>query len=247
MLDLMHDGEPYGHLTNNGVPMTVAELARTVGESPAKVKKWLKELEDKRVLSRTAEGVIYSRRMVRDEEIRRKRAEGGAASLDNPNVPRPKSAPQGHLEGLYDEHQEGPREGYPSSETPSSENQHVFHQNSFKKESAPRTSQNGESEFKNGSDEPSEGRPSGDPSGGPLHLHSAYIHVDSLPSSNARASRISIKNGGAPHPSEGPVARVLRDDEDRQEWVSESGRHWVRVCGVADDKGQWEGGGRGDR
>jgi hypothetical protein len=77
MLCLMHEGDPYGHLTYQGEKVEATELARLAGESPPAVKRWLKELEAKRVFSRTSEGVIYSRRMVRDEVLREKRAEIG--------------------------------------------------------------------------------------------------------------------------------------------------------------------------
>lgn len=90
MMDLMHDGEPYGHLTAGGVPITPAQLARIVGMPLPKIKTWMGELEERKVFSRTDSGVIYSRRMVRDEATRAARAAGGSKSLDHPNVPRPK-------------------------------------------------------------------------------------------------------------------------------------------------------------
>lgn len=99
MIDLTHDGEPYGHLTAGGVAITPGDLARMVGASPAKVKQWIKELDDRKVFSRTPEGVIYSRRMVRDERKRTVRAAGGLRSLENPNVPRPKDT---HKDGRKD-------------------------------------------------------------------------------------------------------------------------------------------------
>lgn len=77
MLDLMHDGEPYGHLTAGGQPITVETLARMVGEPAKDVRRWVQELEDRRVFSRTDDGVIYSRRLVRDQHIRTVRAEAG--------------------------------------------------------------------------------------------------------------------------------------------------------------------------
>jgi hypothetical protein len=72
MLCEMHTGEPYGHLTTTtGLAIKTAdELARIVGEKPADVRKWLADLEKHGVFSRTAEGVIFSRKMVRDEEGR---------------------------------------------------------------------------------------------------------------------------------------------------------------------------------
>lgn len=79
MLCLMHEGEPYGHLTAKGRPMQPAQLARLIGESPAAVKRWLNELIDNEVCSSTDDGIIFSRRMVRDEQVREARAAGGVA------------------------------------------------------------------------------------------------------------------------------------------------------------------------
>ena len=106
MLCLMHDGDPYGHLRIGQSNISSEQLARMVGCKLGDVARWLKELETANVFSRTKAGTIYSRRMVRDEDRREKRAAGGAASLKNPNVPRPKG-----------------EEGYPSdhpSRSPSS-------------------------------------------------------------------------------------------------------------------------------
>lgn len=90
MLALMHEGLPYGHLTVGGEAVTDLQLARMVGETPARVRKLLKELEAHGVFSRTDSGVMFSRRMVRDEHHRNVRAAGGVKSLQHPNVPRPK-------------------------------------------------------------------------------------------------------------------------------------------------------------
>jgi hypothetical protein len=83
MLCLMHDGEPYGHLTYEGEPITPVDLARLVGDSVASVKRWLGELSAKKVYSTTDDGVIFSRRMVRDEDLRERRASGGAAGAEH--------------------------------------------------------------------------------------------------------------------------------------------------------------------
>ena len=92
MQNAMHWGEPYGYLTNASGEdrSSVSQIARLVGERPAVVKELLEELESENVFSRTESGVIYCRRMVRDEYKRRVRGAGGAKSLDNPNVPQPK-------------------------------------------------------------------------------------------------------------------------------------------------------------
>lgn len=79
MLNFMHFAIPRGWLvTAAGKTIGPEQLARLVGESPAIVKKLLGELEDNGVFSRTDSGIIYSRRMVRDEHIMNVRAASGA-------------------------------------------------------------------------------------------------------------------------------------------------------------------------
>jgi hypothetical protein len=102
MLCYMHQGTPYGHLTLPAVsedgskdilrPILPPVLARMVGGTSEDVGLLVAELEHAGVFSRTAEGVIFSRRMVQDEKLRETRASGGANSLNNPNVPRPKDS-----------------------------------------------------------------------------------------------------------------------------------------------------------
>lgn len=88
MLCFAHQGEPYGHLRRNGRDISVPELARMVGDSSRAVARLLRELEENNVFSRTTSGTIYSRRQVRDEALRERRAAGGPLSLDHPNVPK---------------------------------------------------------------------------------------------------------------------------------------------------------------
>jgi hypothetical protein len=77
MICLMHDGTPYGHLRVGGKVILTANLARIVGATLHDVEGWLQELRDAQVYSKDNHGAIYSRRMIRDEEIRIKRAAGG--------------------------------------------------------------------------------------------------------------------------------------------------------------------------
>lgn len=79
LMCIMHEADEYGTLTVNGKAMTLQQIARMVGESPAILKKIMDELEDAGVFSRATDGSIYSRRMTRDEEIREARAAGGEA------------------------------------------------------------------------------------------------------------------------------------------------------------------------
>lgn len=83
---VMHDCEPYGHLTDkSGAPMAEDAAAQLCGVERRDYRKLLAELETKGVPSRTAEGVLYSRRMVRDERLRITRAEAGSKG-GNPNL-----------------------------------------------------------------------------------------------------------------------------------------------------------------
>jgi hypothetical protein len=66
MLSLMHEAEPYGHLLINGVAPEPESLAKIFGNTAKETRKWLAELESAGVFSRTDDGTIYSRRMVRD-------------------------------------------------------------------------------------------------------------------------------------------------------------------------------------
>lgn len=77
MLSLMHQAEPYGHLVLNGLPIDDAALGRMVGATPSKVRRLIEELERSGTASRRADGALYSRRMVRDEQLRNERAEFG--------------------------------------------------------------------------------------------------------------------------------------------------------------------------
>jgi hypothetical protein len=111
MLCIMHQGTPYGHLTLPATgedgrkdvlrPILPHILARMVGTSTEDVQRLLEELESAGVFSRSEDGIIYSRRMVKDERLRESRANGGIQSLNNPNVPRPRDDRKDTLEGSF--------------------------------------------------------------------------------------------------------------------------------------------------
>jgi hypothetical protein len=67
LLCLCHEGEPRGYLTIGGRAPSVGEIAKLVGAHHHQVVKLLDELERRGVFSRTELGLIYSRRIVRDE------------------------------------------------------------------------------------------------------------------------------------------------------------------------------------
>ena len=77
MLSIMHQGSEYGYLKVNGQAISPPSLARVIGATVEETQGWLNELEHVGVFSRTDDGVIYSRRMVKDEALREIRANGG--------------------------------------------------------------------------------------------------------------------------------------------------------------------------
>lgn len=83
MMCVMHQAEPYGHLVLNGKPIDRAQLGRMVGASDKDVRRWLGELSGAGVHSEDADGRIYSRRMIRDEQLRVVRAAGGQAGAEH--------------------------------------------------------------------------------------------------------------------------------------------------------------------
>lgn len=66
MLCIAHNGTPRGHVTINGQAVAPKRLATLAGIVEKECTKLLAELEEAGVFSRTEDGTIYSRRMVRD-------------------------------------------------------------------------------------------------------------------------------------------------------------------------------------
>lgn len=86
---LMHECRPYGHLTGpNGKAKLDEKSAEQCGVKLVVYRKLLAEIEANGVLSRTPDGVIYSRRMVRDRakaDTDRANGKGGG----NPRLAEP--------------------------------------------------------------------------------------------------------------------------------------------------------------
>lgn len=76
MICFMHEGSPYGYLKVGDKVILADNLHRMVGETLEVVEGWLNELQLAGVFD-VDNGVICSRRMIRDEELRQKRSEGG--------------------------------------------------------------------------------------------------------------------------------------------------------------------------
>lgn len=102
LLGFMHEAEPYGHLVVGGRPPTEDEIAALVGVPVKLVRPLLAELTRHRVPSFTDEGVMFSRRMVRDKaRADADRANGGRGG--NPRLkggekpdPKPPDNPRGN-------------------------------------------------------------------------------------------------------------------------------------------------------
>jgi hypothetical protein len=82
MLCIMHEGSPYGSLTRAGRPITDDMLARLVGDAVEDVTAWREELREQDVYSEDG-GIIFSRRMTRDEALRNARAAGGPLGAEH--------------------------------------------------------------------------------------------------------------------------------------------------------------------
>jgi|SRR5882724_6364717 len=85
ILCLMFEAVPRGHLVLNGKPVSVEQLARMVGSTAEEVIRFMDELINVGAASVTDQGCLYSRRMVRDEEIRGIRRKCGSMG-GNPNL-----------------------------------------------------------------------------------------------------------------------------------------------------------------
>jgi hypothetical protein len=124
LICLAHESEIYGFLIINGSKMDEKAIAKLVGETRAKTSRLLQELEGKGVFSRDENGVIFSRRMVKDEHIRTVRA--GAGKLGgNPllvaDKVKQKTRKEGDLLNLGDKQVPTPSSSSSSSSSPSGE------------------------------------------------------------------------------------------------------------------------------
>lgn len=100
LLCLMHFGIPYGHLTDTrGNPLSESNLRRNLGGTPTlTLRKLLGELKSNHVLDTKDTGLLFSRRMVRDEEKRLKFTEFGKKSQFGGGTlpsPLPRKSPHG--------------------------------------------------------------------------------------------------------------------------------------------------------
>lgn len=89
LITLMHESDPYGHLLIGGQPPTPRMLASVLSMREKEVVSLLNDLRSAGVCSETAEGILYSRRMVRDAESQETARVIGSRG-GNPNLKRDK-------------------------------------------------------------------------------------------------------------------------------------------------------------
>ncbi|WP_052750051.1 hypothetical protein [Gluconobacter oxydans] len=91
MLCLMADANPVGRLLVNGRTPNMRQLAAVLGCSEKDANKLVAELEENGVFSRSDDGTIYSRRMVRDKVISDEASANGKKG-GNPQIKPKKSS-----------------------------------------------------------------------------------------------------------------------------------------------------------
>ena len=91
MICLMHEGQPYGHLKVGDKVIDAPTLARMVGSNTRTIQSLLCELLHANVCEKLSDHTIISRRMIRDEDIRLRRAAGGIKG-GNPALLRARAA-----------------------------------------------------------------------------------------------------------------------------------------------------------
>lgn len=77
-LDIMHNAPQRGYLVGQNGPLSDADLALYVGRPIKEVRAALIEIENQKVSSRTNDGILFSRRMVKDTRRSEKFSEWGS-------------------------------------------------------------------------------------------------------------------------------------------------------------------------
>ena len=119
ILCLMFNGERRGYLQINGLAPTVEQIARMCNATPEEVRRGFNELDKAAVFSKSADNVIFSRRMVKDEKIRRTRRVIGKLG-GNPNFSAGKRNPYYEAKDKQNDNQGDYQKITPSSSSSSS-------------------------------------------------------------------------------------------------------------------------------
>jgi hypothetical protein len=103
LLCLMHSSPRRGYLqTANGLPLPLEQIARMTGCSTDEVTRLLQELKDSGTCDCTEHGMIFSRRIVREESKRAKCSDAGKKGGGNPYALKDltfKGEPKGEVKG----------------------------------------------------------------------------------------------------------------------------------------------------
>jgi hypothetical protein len=114
MLLLMHDSEERGVLLVNGKPPSEEALARLIGLDKQTLSKALANIKDNGVCGMREDGAYFSRRMVRDEDIRQKRikagSSGGNPALLKQNPSKTEAAAQPRPEDVIEDESRSKKE-----------------------------------------------------------------------------------------------------------------------------------------
>ena len=102
MLCIAAEADPTGYVTVNGRSLGVTDIARLAGVTETECEPLLAELERNGVFSRTRQGVIYSRRMVRDAKrsLEGRKSKLDALAANQRRGKEKKSGLKGSLEGV---------------------------------------------------------------------------------------------------------------------------------------------------
>lgn len=85
LLCLMHSAPRRGFLqTASGLPLPIEQIARATGCTASEAAKLMQELIDAGVPEQTGEGIVFSRRMSREEEKRERCSQAGSKGGGNP-------------------------------------------------------------------------------------------------------------------------------------------------------------------
>lgn len=98
LICIMHRAEPYGHLLIRGKQPTDRQLSVLSGLPLGEILEGLEELEAHEVFSRTVDGAIYSRGMVRDKEVHDEMSRRGAKGAKH-RYQKPKGKTGSHSSG----------------------------------------------------------------------------------------------------------------------------------------------------
>lgn len=136
LICIMHKAEPYGHLLIRGKQPTDRQLSVITGLSPLEIAQGLTQLEENEVFSRTSDGTVFCRGMVRDkrehdrlsqcgkkgQRVKQQKTQGKTGGLSHP-LSHPLSTPSS-LESEEEEESEKtlpsipPKLGGPKTELP---------------------------------------------------------------------------------------------------------------------------------